>query len=61
MKIQMGEWLNNRKYYKGNVEKNKDKLCEYFICDECGVKYMKVNKSNHSLSKSVKIVCLLKN
>jgi hypothetical protein len=38
------------------VEKNKDKLCEYFICDECGVKYMKVNKSNHSLSKSVKIV-----
>jgi hypothetical protein len=38
---------DRREYYKEYAEKNKDKLREDFICDVCGGKYKKANRTNH--------------
>jgi len=35
---------NRKEYFKEYFDKNKDKLTEDFICEDCGGKYKKVNK-----------------
>jgi len=48
----MSDNMNDRKqYFKDYFEKNKDKLNEDFICDDCGGKYKKMSKANHFKTK----------
>jgi hypothetical protein len=47
--------ISNKKdrtqYYKDYAIKNKDKLKQDFICDECGGKFKLANKTNHNNTK----------
>lgn len=48
----MSEKNKNRKqYFKDYFDKNKEKLNEEFVCDECGGKYKFVHKANHIKTK----------
>ena len=47
----MSDTKDRKQYYKEYFEKNKDKLRENFICNECGGKYKKANKANHIKTK----------
>lgn len=38
---------NKRQYYIDYFEKNKDELKEKITCTDCGVQYMKYNKTRH--------------
>ena len=42
---------DRKQYYKDYAEKNKEKLREEFICEECGGKYKRANKTNHINTK----------
>jgi isopropylmalate/homocitrate/citramalate synthase len=51
---------DRRQYYKDYAQKNKEKLQEQFICEDCGGKYKKVNKANHSQTKKHQNSLLIK-
>ena len=59
----MTENINKKdraQYYKDYAEKNKEKLKQDFICDECGVKYKLANKTNHINTKKHQNSLLIK-
>ena len=56
----MSDAKNRKQYYKDYFEKNKDKLREKFICDECGGKYTLANKTSHYKTKNHQNFLLIK-
>lgn len=42
---------DRKEYFKKYFDKNKDKLTEEFICEECGGKYQKMSKAHHIKTK----------
>jgi hypothetical protein len=48
------------KYFKEYAEKNKEKLTENVVCDECGGKYQKMGLSHHIKTKKHQNSLLIK-
>lgn len=51
---------DRKKYFKEYVEKNKGKLNENFICEECGGKYKYMSKTTHEKTKKHQNSLLIK-
>ena len=49
-----------QQYLKDYINKNKEKLTEDFICDECGGKYKYMNKAHHIKTKKHQNSLLIK-
>ena len=51
---------DRKDYFKEYFDKNKDKLTENFICEDCGGKYKKMSKAHHIKTKKHQNSLLIK-
>ena len=51
---------NRKEYFKEYFDKNKEKLIEDFICEDCGGKYKKMSKAHHIKTKKHQNSLLIK-
>ncbi len=51
MSSKNNENKDRTEYFKEYFDKNKDKLMEEFICENCGGKYKKMSKAHHIKTK----------
>jgi hypothetical protein len=54
------EEKNRTQYFKEYMKKNKEKLNEDFICEECGGKYKYMSKTTHEKTKKHQNSLLIK-
>jgi hypothetical protein len=51
---------DRKQYFKDYAEKNKEKLNEEFICQECGGKYKYISRTTHEKTKKHQNSLLIK-